>query len=80
MQVDFPKSGLHEDIDKNAAVFLMLQASDHPNILHMTQLDNVLKDARVSSQLVTLDSGTLSDEVAETIGSTMVTFFKRWVH
>ena len=79
MQVDFPKSGLHEDIATRPAVFLMLQATDHPNMRHMTQLDAVLRQAKVSSQLVTLDSTDLSDEAAETIGATLVTFFDKWV-
>lgn len=79
MQVEFPKTGLHEDITDEAAIFLMLQANDHPNLRHLQQLDNALQKAEVGSQLISLDSGELSDSAAETVAHTMHTFFNRWM-
>ncbi|MDQ7024383.1 MAG: hypothetical protein Q9P01_19960 [Anaerolineae bacterium] len=79
MQVNFPKTGLHEDIADEAAVFLMLQANDHPNMKQMQQLDKALHGAEVASQLISLDGGDLSDSAAETIANMMHTFFKRWL-
>ena len=79
MQVDFPKTGLHEEIADNPAVFLMLQAVDHPNMKHVRQLDKALQDTKVNSQLVTLGSSELSDSAADTVADAMLTFFNTWM-
>jgi hypothetical protein len=79
MQVDFPKTGLHEEVADNPAVFLMLQAVDHPNMKHVRQLDTALRDTNVNSQLVTLGSNELSDSAADTVADAMLFFFKQWL-
>ena len=79
LQVDFPKTGLHEEIADNPAVLLMLQAADHPNMKHMRQFDSALQDTKVRSQLVTLDCGELSDSAADTVANALLTFFSKWM-
>lgn len=79
MQVDFPKTGLHEEVADNPAVFLMLQAADHPNMTHMRQLDKVLQDTKVNSELVTLGSSELSDSAADIVADAILTFFRQWL-
>jgi hypothetical protein len=79
MNVDFPKTGLHEDVADNAGVFLILQANNHPNLKHIRELDKSLQKVRVSSQLISLDAGELSDSAAQTVANTIVTFFNKWI-
>jgi hypothetical protein len=79
MNVDFPKAGLHEDVADDAAVFLMFQTNNHPHLKAMRQLDKTLQDVKVSSQLISLDAGELSDSAADTVANAMLTFFNRWM-
>ena len=79
MNVEFPKTGLHEDIANETAVFLMMQATDHPHLRAMRELDRALQKVRISSQLISLDAGELTDSAAQTVANTMLTFFNRWM-
>jgi hypothetical protein len=79
MQVDFPKTGLHEAIADNPAAFLMLQSVDHPNMKHIRRLDNALRDSRIKSHILTLSSSELSDTAVEKASHTMLNFYSKWI-